>query len=126
MPANGAGPLNQRVEIFAYSNIGGMFPESRYTRVQSAAQDGAWWANVEAASTAERQIAAQSQSEVHYSFTFRQGVPSLTSDAALRWPAGVGHPLYKIVGEPLLERKFTRITVNAVKVGDEVSANVVE
>lgn len=122
-----SGQLNSRVEVFTYDNAGGRWAESRYSRLANpAAADGAWWAAVTPISVRESTIAAQSQSEADFSFTFQEGVVGLNSDGALRTPPGPGNPMYKIVGDPRVSKQLRRIVVLAVKAGDEVFSNVVE
>lgn len=119
-----SGLLDQRAEVFAHASSGGMFQESAYTRVTNPfTPDGAWPARLVPASTRERQVAAQSQSEVDVEVTFLDEILAtggLTPDGLVRLPAGPGNPVYKIAGEPRQSRMTRRVVVLASRAGDDV------
>jgi hypothetical protein len=123
-----SGQLNERVEVFSYSDAGsGGWETSKYTRVpNAAAADGAWWAAVEPAGVRESTIAAQSQAEADFAFTFQDGVQGLSAQGALRHPPGPGNPMYKITGDPRVAKKLRRVVVLAVRAGSEVFDSVQE
>lgn len=125
-----SGLLDQRCEVFSHASSGGMFQESGYTRVRNpGAPDGAWPTRMTAATTREREVAAQSQSEVDVQFTFLDEILStggLEADGAIRIPVGVGNPVYKISGEPRQSRLTRRVIVLASRAGDDVISQLVE
>lgn len=120
------GLRNQRAHLYAYSNVGGRWQETRYTRVPNpGAADGAWWTRKEPVSARESQIAEQQEHRVDVVFAFADEVPvgaaGLTTDGVIKH----GGTFYKING--LKPARLAReIIVTAIEASDEVYSNIIE